>query len=264
MTTQLLSRQEWGDPNAPEQILLIHGWGMNSGVWSDIANDLAQLFPQKLIRAIDLPGYGESATHSLESYNSESLADTIVPFLVAKQSIIIAWSMGGLVAIDLLSREKYAIKQLILVSSTPRFVRSNDWQNAVEGKLFEDFCQNLSTDHEATLKRFLAIQSLGSRTAREDIKTLQKHLFSRGKPNIVALESGLKMLLEEDKRVQLSAIKEVPIVLVSGNKDTLIAPQAQQQLAQQSNIKLFSLPFAGHAPFISHPQEFKQILKNII
>ena len=93
---------------------------------------------------------------------------------------------------------------------------------------------------------------------------MQKQLFSRGKPNIVALESGLKILLGEDKRVQLSTIKDIPIVLISGNKDTLIAPQAQQQLAQQSNIKLFSLPFAGHAPFISHPQEFKQILKNII
>lgn len=263
-----ISEQYWGNPDSDEQVLFIHGWGMNSGVWSDIAEYLAQLHPNKLIRSVDLPGYGHSAEYSMAElggqYNSQTLANSIEPLLQGKQSTIIAWSMGGLVAIELLARHIQNINQLILVSSTPRFVQAEDWQYAVQAKVFEEFSQSLNSDHHATLKRFLAIQALGSRSARNDIKTLQKQLFLRGEPSSEALSYGLQILLTEDKRQQLAQLTDSLITLISGTKDTLIAHQGQQQLAEQENISLYSIPFAGHAPFISHPEEFKQILQNVI
>jgi len=260
--------QQWGDDHSNEQILFIHGWGMNSSVWTSIAEYLAQVYPNKLIRSVDLPGYGHSAEYSIAElggqYNSQALAKSLEPLLQDKQTTIIAWSMGGLVAIELLAGQKQNIAQLILVSSTPRFVQADDWQYAVQAKVFEEFSQSLNTDHHATLKRFLAIQALGSRSARDDIKTLQKQLFLRGEPSSEALSHGLQILLTEDKRQQLKQLTDCPITLISGTKDTLVAHQGQQQLAEQENIAFFSIPFAGHAPFISHPEEFKQILQNVI
>ncbi|MCN4143953.1 MAG: alpha/beta fold hydrolase [Thiohalomonas sp.] len=267
-----ISEQCWGNHQASEQILFIHGWGMNSGVWTGIAEYLAQNYPDKLIRSVDLPGYGHSADYSIAElggqYNSQTLAKSLEPLIQDKQSRVIAWSMGGLVAIELLSRllrkKRQNIAQLILVSSTPHFVQADDWQYAVQAKVFEEFSQSLNKDHHATLKRFLAIQALGSRTAREDIKTLQKQLFLRGEPSSEALSYGLQILLTEDKRQQLKQLTDCPITLISGTKDRLIAHQGQKQLAEQENISLFSIPFASHAPFISHPEEFKQILQNVI
>lgn len=260
--------QQWGDRQSCEQILFIHGWGMNSGVWADIAEYSEQLIPQLLIRSIDLPGYGHSADFSIDKlagqYTSQTLAKSIEYLLEGKQTTLIAWSMGGLVAIELLAKKNLDIAHLILVSSTPRFVQANDWQYAVEAKVFEDFSQSLIQDHNTALKRFLAIQAMGSRTARDDIKTLQRQLFLRGDPDSKALESGLNMLLTEDKRQQLKEINDIPVTLISGTKDTLIPHQGQKQLAEQENISLFSIPFAGHAPFISHPEEFKQILQKVI
>ena len=268
-----ISFQQWGDNHSCEQILFIHGWGMNSGIWTDIAEYSAQLKPQMLIRSIDLPGYGHSADYSIDElggqYTSRTLAESLESLLEGKQTTLIAWSMGGLVAIELLAKHSRAdksldITKLILVSSTPRFVQAKDWQDAVEAKIFEDFSRSLTRDHNAALKRFLAIQALGSRTAREDIKILQKQLFLRGKPSSKALESGLNILLKEDKRQQLKEITDIPITLISGMKDTLIAHQGQKQLAEQNNISLFNIPSASHAPFISHPEEFKQILQKVI
>lgn len=263
-----ISEQCWGSHQADEQILFIHGWGMNSSVWAETAEFLAQIYPHKLIRSVDLPGYGHSADYSLNElggeYTSQTLAQSLEPLLEGKQSIIIAWSMGGMVAIDLLARRRHSISQLVLVSSTPRFVQTDDWQYAVQAKVFENFSQSLKQDHHAVLKRFLALQALGSRTARADIKTLQKQLFLRGEPDADALAYGLEILLTEDKRAQLENINDIPITLISGNRDTLIVHQGQEQLAKQENISLVSIPSAGHAPFISHPEEFKQILQNVI
>lgn len=263
-----ISEQYWGEYQSDEQFLFIHGWGMNSSVWAGITDYLALLYPHKLIRSVDLPGYGHSAEYSLAElggqYNAQTLAKNLEPLLHNKQTTLIAWSMGGLVAIDLLANKSLDIVRLILVSSTPRFVQADDWQYAVKEKVFEDFSLSLTQDHNTALKRFLAIQAMGSHTARNDIKILQRQLFVRGEPDKKALESGLNMLRREDKRQQLQQIKDVPITLISGTKDTLIPHQGQKQLTEQNNISLFSISSAGHAPFISHPEEFKQILKNVI
>ena len=39
-------------------LLLIHGWGMHGGVWTDVAQRLAADFQ---VHSVDLPGYGFSA-----------------------------------------------------------------------------------------------------------------------------------------------------------------------------------------------------------
>ena len=264
-----LGFQQWGKRDARQQILLIHGWGMNSGVWSAIAQRLEQAHPEKLIRSVDLPGYGHSAAYDSAAlggdYTTGALAKSLLPLLSGKQTIVIAWSMGGLVAIDLLSEQpQLDISQLILVSSSPCFVQTDDWKNAVEARVFEDFCLSLAEDHQATLKRFLAIQTLGSRTALEDIKALEEQLFKRGEPDLQALEKGLQLLLTEDKRQQLRQLSELPVSLIVGKLDTLVKYQGQKQLAEQANISLFAVPAAGHAPFISHPDEFNEILQQLI
>ena len=263
-----ISFQEWGKADSQQQILFIHGWGMNSGVWTDTAEYLEQHYPEQLIRSVDLPGYGHSSAYGLDElggvYTSQTLAQSLEPLLEGKQTTIIAWSLGGLVAIQLLSNKSLQISKLVLVSSTPKFVQAEDWPCAVEARIFEEFSQGLVKDHQATLRRFLAIQAMGSRTARNDIKTLQTQLFLRGEPDEKALEYGLQILLKEDKRQQLKEVPNVPVCLIAGEKDTLAKYQGQKELARQDNISLFTIPSSGHAPFISHPEEFKKILKKVI
>jgi pimeloyl-[acyl-carrier protein] methyl ester esterase len=259
--------QCWGNSTAKKQIILIHGWGMNSGVWTNVAQRLSKIFPQYLIRAVDLPGYGQSITccESLwNNYSSHTLAKSLTHLLTDKQTTLVAWSMGGLIAIELVAQATFNIEQLILVGTTPRFVQTEDWPDAVEASLFKEFFASLEDDHNVTLRRFLAIQALGSRTAKEDISKLQAQLLERGKPNPLALKKGLEILFNDDKRSQLAQIKTIPISLISGRLDTLAKYKGQQKLATQANIFHYSIAAAGHAPFISHPQEFQTLLQSII
>jgi pimeloyl-[acyl-carrier protein] methyl ester esterase len=260
-----LALQTWGNEAAAKQCLLIHGWGMNSAVWNNVASALSVDFPERFIQAVDLPGFGYSAEIELdEDYNSKMLADWLKPMVMQKLTTVIAWSMGGLPAIDLLEQCPGQIERLILVASSPKFVQDEDWLEAVEPEIFESFCQSLSDDPQATLRRFLAIQTMGSKTAREDIRTLQEALATRGNANQFALRKGLEMLLIEDKRVQMIKNRGVPVDLICGERDTLVKLEAQKLLAQQANVSIYSIPGAGHAPFISHPNEFQAILTAVL
>ena len=265
---QCIRYQQWGNVESRRQILFLHGWGMNSGVWTPAAQYLQELFSDCHIIAVDLPGYGQSRSCDQQAlgghYNSVTLAQYLAFLLKDKETIIIGWSMGGLVALEMVRQFPQAVSRLVLVSSSPRFVQGDVWPYAVKSSVFEEFYQYLEQDHRATLKRFLAIQAMGSDTARKDIKTLQQQLEQRGEPDPSALKDGLNMLLNEDKRPLLSEITDIPIDLICGERDTLVNIKAQQQLTQQPNIKLHPVAGAGHAPFISHPDEFMRLLRGIL
>lgn len=251
--------------NPLKQILLIHGWGMNSGIWSDLAPRLARQLPEHAITVVDLPGYGKSPAMKQLS-TSASLAEALRPLLKqelkqesAVQNIIVGWSMGGLVAIELASQCKHIIQQLLLISSTPRFVQGDNWPDAVEAPLFQEFSTSLQKDHRMTLKRFLAIQTLGSPTAKEDIKKIQQQLSLQGDADPQTLQQGLQILQNDDKRQQLASLS-MPVTFIAGQRDTLIKISALEQLAVAPNTSLHTIKAAGHAPFISHPQQFVDVL----
>ncbi len=245
--------------NPSKQVLFVHGWGMNSGIWNDILPVLVSQLPEYQFTVVDLPGHGRSSPLK-PGLTSASLADALQPLLSVKQSnIIVGWSMGALVAIDLAAIFRDDIHQLVLVGATPRFVQNDDWPDAVEAKLFQSFANSLQKDHRATLKRFLAIQALGSPSAKQDIKKIQSQLSLQGEADPVALQQGLQILLNEDKRELLASLT-IPVTFIAGQRDTLVKLRALKQLAQSSNISLQTIAQAGHAPFISHPQAFVEIL----
>mgnify|MGYP001825493845 FL=1 len=247
--------------NPVTQLLFIHGWGMNSGIWTDLIPRLSAQLPDYEFTVVDLPGYGKSPAMVQES-TSLSLAEALRPLVKAKlrkKNIILGWSMGGLIAIELASIFTEHIHQLVLVSATPRFVQADNWSEAVEAKLFLQFLDSLEKDHSATLKRFLAIQALGSPTAKQDIKQIQQQLSQQGGAKPSALRQGLQILLNEDKRIQLLALS-IPVICIAGQRDTLIKVKALELLTETPNIYLHTMAAAGHAPFISHPQQFVELL----
>jgi len=167
------------------------------------------------------------------------------------------------VAIELASINKNCIQKLVLVSASPRFVKADNWPDAIEAELLQAFSMNLEKDHRMTLKRFLALQALGSPTAKEDIKKIQHQLSLQGEADPQALRQGLQILLNEDKRDQLASLS-MPVTLIAGKRDTLIKIRALEQLAETPNVSLYTIATAGHAPFISHPQQFVDVLLNAL
>jgi pimeloyl-[acyl-carrier protein] methyl ester esterase len=231
-------------------LLLIHGWGMHGGMWRGVAEQLAQHFD---VYAVDLPGHGASApldTFTLDSVVEKLSAQFDEPLTVC------GWSLGGQVALRWAQQYPEQVERLVMVASTPCFVRLDDWKYALSVEILEEFATNLQLNYASTLKRFLSLQMRGSELEREVLAVLRDGLFSRGEPDLDALQAGLEILRSSDQRAALPTLQQATLV-VAGERDTLIPHQATQYLADRiPNARLATIKGAAHAPFLSHPEEF--------
>lgn len=240
-------------------LVLVHGWGMNSEVWEDIVQPLAQRYR---VTTVDLPGHGRSL-ESPRDYSLPVLAEMLREVIPAN-AILVGWSLGGLVATQLALDNPGLIAKLVLVASAPRFERSDDWPQGVDSQVLASFAGDLRHDFKTTVKRFIAIQAMGSDNPRELQRTLRERVFRHGDPQIAALEGGLNILHNADLRPRLHEL-QCPVLLLTGEHDSLFRPaaaRATQSLIDDATLSI--IKGAGHAPFISHPQEFLQALNDFL
>ncbi|BBI98662.1 pimeloyl-[acyl-carrier protein] methyl ester esterase [Ferrigenium kumadai] len=245
-----------------EPLLLIHGWGMHGGMWGDVASRLAQDFR---VLVVDLPGHGRSP--GIEVLGSSSALDAIVDELAERfdESLTVCgWSLGGQIALRWAASHPRQVSRLVMVASTPCFVRQPGWDCAMAPDTLAQFAAALQRDHAATLRRFLALQVRGSEGERELLARLRAALFSRGEPDMAALQSGLEILRDSDQRAALPEI-ELPVLVIAGERDTLTPPQASRYSAERlPDARLEIIGGAAHAPFLSHPEKFMGSLKSFL
>lgn len=234
-------------------LVLLHGWGLNHQVWSQ----LLQALPEDLaIHTPDLPGFGLSPCPA--SYDLDSVL-AVLAEQIPDQSIVIGWSLGGLLAIALASRYPHKVKKLGLIASSPCFMAKDNWPG-MESRVMQQFAVQLQQDLALTVERFLAIQAMGSSTARQDIKLLKQAVLSVPLPSAVALQGGLELLASLDLRQEFAALTQ-SVFIILGHLDSLV-PVAIAPLLQnlRPGLQLEILQKASHAPFISHQEEFISLL----
>ncbi len=233
-----------------EPLVMLHGWGLHGGIWGSAVEQLAQ---RHRVHCVDLPGYGASA--GLAQYNLDEIVQRLVTHF-AQPVTVCGWSLGGQVALRWAQLAPHQIGKLVLVATTPRFVRCAGWDCAMAEETLREFSAALLENYALTLKRFIALQVRGSEHERELLAVMRRLLFSRGEPDRAALRGGLEMLRDTDMRAQLQQITQATLV-VAGERDILTPPAASEYLAQAlPNARLMEIKGAAHAPFLSHPEIF--------
>jgi len=239
-----------------EPLVLLHGWGMHSGIWNNIVPPLSQHFR---VYCVDLPGHGRSKRRLGALDTLDSIVDELSLQFTGQMNLC-GWSLGGLVAMRWAQREQLRVQRLALVASTPCFTKREDWHFGMEAETLRQFGAELEKDHVATLRRFLSLQVRGSENERELLMDMRSRLFSHGQPEVEALRGGLEILREVDLRPELGSILQ-PTLLIAGERDKLTPPEASIYLSQAlSKARLVEIAGAAHTPFLSHPEIFvKQI-----
>lgn len=251
-----------GDPGAESEIVLLHGWGMHGGVWGDFQK---QLSANSKTHTVDLPGYGFS--NEIQSdFSFEALTDAVEDYLnsnIKQKATIVAWSLSGLIALNLLNRKNSKINKVVFIASTPCFTQKNDWQHGLEQTVFDDFACELEADYKKTLQRFLSLQTRGSDIANKDLRELKNKLAERGEPNIEALKQGLNILSKQDLRTRKQYI--VPALVLLGDKDTLVPVSIKFEFEKMfANVEIKILEKVGHAPFITQALKCSERIKKFI
>lgn len=234
-----------------DDLVLLHGWGIHGGIFEHLYDTLAQHFR---VTNIDLPGFGRSPLPT-EDYTLDLLSREVIK-VAPKRAHYLGWSMGGLVASHIALSFPDRVNKLITVASNPQFLVQEDWPYAMEVHVMEKFIELLEEDYEGTLIKFLAIQTMGSETQKQDIQRLKQTVFLHGQPAKKALRGGLNILREADLRDQLQQISHETL-RVYGRLDGLVPLKAVEKIAElMPNSEQVVFRKASHAPFLSHAEEF--------
>jgi pimeloyl-[acyl-carrier protein] methyl ester esterase len=237
------------------ELVLVHGWGMNAGVWAPLHERLAERWR---VTAIELPGHGESAFDGAGA-DLDAWVDTLLA-AAPQRAVWLGWSLGGQLSLAAALRQPGRFAGLVLAATNPRFVRADGWPSAMPAATFRDFAEQLAADAPRTLDRFLALQVRGAQDANDTLRALRAATRSRPAPQPRALAAGLELLLGNDLRAAAAELT-VPSLWLFGGRDALV-PAAASDAVRYLNpaAQVHRVAPAGHAPFLSHPDTCLDLL----
>ncbi|MGH8726739.1 MAG: alpha/beta fold hydrolase [Burkholderiales bacterium] len=226
-------------------LVLVHGWGMHSGVWRKEAQELARQFQ---VHLVDLPGHGKS---------KEEFSAGFVAALSARlpgRLNVVGWSLGATIALNWALAFPAQARRLALISATPCFGVRADWDCGWPPEKIEVFERELDRGADAALERFISLQARGE--SRTNLRRLRRLVSSAKPPSIASLKTGLDILKTTDLRSALPGISQ-PAVVMHGDCDAVVPLAAAKFLASSlPNARLSLFSGCGHAPSLSRPGKF--------
>ena len=236
------------------KLVILHGWAVHSAIWHAVEEDLSDHFD---LHPIDLPGYGNrQAEHG--ALDLDQLTDDVLS-RAPKNAHWMGWSLGTMVAMSAALRQADRIESLLLVSPTPLFMQSTDWEHGITLPALENLQARFHADYNTALKRFLLMQAGTDQVARGNAKATWQRLTHPPTPTKATLDAGLEILKATDLRSKVQDIS-APTRIITCREDRVIPAAAGQALHHMiSQSTLLELP-SGHAPLIEIPSQFVQAI----
>jgi pimeloyl-[acyl-carrier protein] methyl ester esterase len=241
-----------------QPLVLLHGWGMHSGIWQHLVKALSE---QYMLYLVDLPGMGGS--RSIEPYHLHAMADQVAE-VIPGVSDILGWSLGGLVAQRIALNQPDRVRRLVLVGTTPCFVSKQGWQHGINPMHFQQFAEKVEADYKAAMVQFLTLQCMKAKDARSTVRQLRASFDSKPVPTQSTLNRSLRVLLDADLREEVTNINKA-VLLIHGDRDNLAPLTAAHWMStnlQKAYLRVMS--GAAHAPFLSHSEQFIQTLNQFL
>ena len=241
-------------------LVMLHGWAMHGDIFEPLSTLLERHYTLHLV---DLPGHGRSGGSGIPLALHTIAQDLAVR---VPRATWLGWSLGGLIALHAAQVLPGAVRGLVMIGASARFVRADDWPLGMPPSIFEGFADELRRDYRACIDRFLLLEAQGSDHAREELRILRERVFAHGEPAPEVLARGLELLASSDLRSGLASLSP-PSLWLAGRRDRLVRPEAMQQCAQLaalSDATFSRVEHGGHAPFLTHAREVAATIREFL
>lgn len=239
-------------------VLCVHGLGHDAWDWAPL---FVRCSNEARLTALDLPGFGLS-TRPARRWDLELLVQAVLAAArrMPAPPVVVASSLGAHVALLAALREPACFARLVL--SAP-------------GGLVE-----VSAPLQAMLRAYYAVDAIVKRSDAEIVGN-SRRIFA--KPGL-AIDDALaarKLAVHRSSQARAFALPfagvvddvfrhvvldrlsglRVPSVIVSGERDVVVPPEACAQAARRMPARFVSLPEVGHCPHLEVPDLFADVVR---
>jgi pimeloyl-ACP methyl ester carboxylesterase len=244
---------DWGTAGRPS-LLCLHGITQTAHSWDEVAPALAR---NHHVRALDQRGHGDSTWAPDGDYRIATQNGDIERFLAtidAAPAILVALSMGGLVALTLAARRPDLVRALVVVDIAPEvqrggvdnirsFVAATD-----ELDTFEDFVQRA---HSFNPRR--SLDNIRARL-RHNLRQLPSGRwtwkYDSALRNPARVGDGMADLWEQVARITC------PVLIVRGGESDILDPEVAKRFGGIVGAEVRTVPGAGHSVMGDNPAGF--------
>ncbi|MFZ2363839.1 MAG: alpha/beta hydrolase [Trichococcus flocculiformis] len=194
----------------------------------------------------------------------KEMAEDAIDFIKAlgfKQIDILSFSMGGMIAQELLELEPTLIRKVILTGTGPRGGKGIENVTKISN---QDLVRAIFTLKDVKTYLFFTRTSNGKKKAKEFLARIKERKQNRDK--MISLKGYLTQLKAINRwgkstPADLSKIKQ-PILVVNGEADRMVPTENSYELVQcLPNSKLVIYKDAGHGAIFQYHEEFtKEVL----
>ena len=240
-----------------EDLLLLHGWGVNRKIWRQQSKELSKTYR---VVSVDLPGHGESSwiDTSLELMAQD--LDEILINIGIKQVSVLGSSLGGLLGFKYFELYPEKVTKMAFVGAMPKFSKSDDFPYGLDIAKMRKLDEQVETSYPEIINIFFRSLFTKEERASRRFKWMQRFRREDVAPVQPALSRYLDILEKEDLRSILEEIN-VPVLFINGEEDHICPKEAvawMQAAIAGARMNIFEK--CGHFPFLTKPYEFNEAL----
>jgi pimeloyl-ACP methyl ester carboxylesterase len=245
-----------------QALLLLHGNSFSSKIWRHVLS--SPITKSHLVIAFDLPGHGDSTnapdpekSYSMPAYAAAAIE--ILNHLHVSQVVVLGWSLGGHVGIEMIPRFP-GLKGVMIVGTPPVGYGEIDagftfgpagWRRSFPAR--DDFSEGDVTEYAHICADPPYEEWMREAVARTDprARKLMFEGFARGE------------VLDQRKVVGES---DVPVAVVNGADEPFVSLKFVREVKYKNlwRGECFELEGLKHAPFWAKPDEFGTILEEFV
>jgi len=155
-----------------------------------------------------------------------------------KGSILIGWSLGGLVAIELCKNFPGHFSKLVLLASSPKFIATDNWPG-IDAVNFENFAASIHQNSSQTFDMFQKLVCFPTASIK-----LKHYLSGHTSTHHDSILYYVNYLIRRDLRTSFASLTQ-PAIAIAGDQDAVL---------QASPVTTHIIQGAGHALFHTHAE----------